>query len=44
MTTGTRDAHLPAFDEHRRRETGYELQATLVARPWIVGALAGRRL
>jgi hypothetical protein len=20
MTTGTRDAHLPAFDEHRRRE------------------------
>src|SRR3954454_9296927 len=30
MTTATRDAHLPALDEHRRRETGSELQATLV--------------
>jgi starvation-inducible DNA-binding protein len=30
MTTGTRDAHLPALDEHRRREAGTELQATLV--------------
>src|SRR3954470_14447959 len=30
MTTATRDAHLPAFDEHRRRETSSELQATLV--------------
>jgi starvation-inducible DNA-binding protein len=30
MTTDVRDAHLPALDEHRRRETGNELQATLV--------------
>jgi starvation-inducible DNA-binding protein len=30
MTTATHDAHLPALDEHRRRETGNELQATLV--------------
>ena len=30
MTTGTRDAHLPALDQHRRHETGNELQATLV--------------
>lgn len=28
--TGTRDAHLPPLDEHRRRETGGELQTTLV--------------
>jgi starvation-inducible DNA-binding protein len=26
----TREAHLPALDEHRRHETGHELQATLV--------------
>jgi starvation-inducible DNA-binding protein len=30
MATGTRDAQLPALDEHRRRETANELQATLV--------------
>jgi starvation-inducible DNA-binding protein len=30
MTTGTRDAHLPALGEHHRREIGNELQATLV--------------
>jgi hypothetical protein len=31
------------LDERRRRETGYELQATLGAQPRIVGALAGQR-
>ena len=30
MTTATHEAHLPALDEHHRRETGHELQATLV--------------
>jgi starvation-inducible DNA-binding protein len=30
MTSETRDAHLPALDEHRRRETSSDLQATLV--------------
>jgi starvation-inducible DNA-binding protein len=30
MTTIARDAYLPALDEHRRRETADELQATLV--------------
>ena len=30
MTTITRDAHLPALDEHRRSEVGRELQTTLV--------------
>src|SRR5262245_55970520 len=30
MATDTREAHLPALDQHRRRETGGELQATLV--------------
>jgi len=30
MPTGARDAQLPALDEHRRRETANELQATLV--------------
>ena len=30
MTPATLEAHLPALDEHRRRETGNELQATLV--------------
>jgi hypothetical protein len=29
MSSGTRQAHLPALDGHRRRETGTELQATL---------------
>ena len=29
MATGTRDAHLPALGEHRRNETGAELQATI---------------
>ena len=30
MTSDTRATHLPALDEHQRRETGNELQATLV--------------
>src|SRR5882724_11970015 len=30
MTSTTRDAHLPALDEHHRHETSRELQATLV--------------
>jgi starvation-inducible DNA-binding protein len=30
MTTNAREMHLPALDEHRRREVGNELQATLV--------------
>jgi starvation-inducible DNA-binding protein len=30
MTTDVREAHLPALDENRRRETRNELQATLV--------------
>ncbi len=30
MTTEMREAHLPAVSQHRRRETGSELQATLV--------------
>jgi starvation-inducible DNA-binding protein len=30
MATTTRDAHLPALDEHRRHETARELQATLI--------------
>ncbi|HEY1366803.1 MAG TPA: DNA starvation/stationary phase protection protein [Gaiellaceae bacterium] len=30
MPTATNAAHLPALDEHRRRETSAELQATLV--------------
>jgi starvation-inducible DNA-binding protein len=30
MTTAARTAHLPALDEHHRRETSSELQATLV--------------
>jgi len=30
MATVTRQAHLPALDEHRRSEVGRELQATLV--------------
>jgi starvation-inducible DNA-binding protein len=30
MTPATQEAHLPALDEHRRRETGAELQTTLV--------------
>lgn len=30
MTTTAQEAHLPSLDEHRRRETGSELQATLV--------------
>jgi starvation-inducible DNA-binding protein len=30
MATNTRDAHLPALDQHTRREVGDELQATLV--------------
>ena len=30
MATVTGQAHLPALDEHRRSETGRELQATLV--------------
>jgi len=29
MTTDVREGHPPAFDEHCRRETGNELQATL---------------
>jgi len=30
MTTAGRQAHLPALDEHRRREVGNELQVTLL--------------
>jgi hypothetical protein len=30
MPTATRDVHLPALDDRRRRETGNELQPTLV--------------
>jgi hypothetical protein len=30
MTTDVREAHLPKLDEHSRRETGNELQATLI--------------
>ena len=30
MTTDVREAHLPGVDEHRRRETGNALQATLI--------------
>ncbi len=30
MTTAAQEPHLPALDEHRRREIGGELQATLV--------------
>jgi hypothetical protein len=30
MTTDVREARLPALDEHSRRETGNELQATLI--------------
>jgi starvation-inducible DNA-binding protein len=30
MATTTREAHLPALDEHRRREASADLQATLV--------------
>jgi starvation-inducible DNA-binding protein len=30
MTTDVREAHLPALDEHPRREIGNELQATLI--------------
>jgi starvation-inducible DNA-binding protein len=30
MTTDVREAHLPPLDEHPRRESGNELQATLI--------------
>ena len=42
MTTATRDAHLPAVDKHRRRETSGELQATLVE--FIDLSLIGKQL
>lgn len=44
MTTVSREAHLPALDEHHRTEVGHELQATLVeVRPPFAHPASGRR-